>query len=80
MSKESPEYSELPPPPLNDVVKVLDSNQEKIESTKSLRARFEALHNDRPDDRPTSKSNRISVNNILRVQVRVYTLCFVSQY
>lgn len=66
-SKESSEYRELQPPSLNGTVPVLDSSQEKAESTKSLRARFEALHNDHPDDKPTPKANRISVNKILRI-------------
>lgn len=64
LSEKNFEYCDMKQSSLNDTVPVLDSNQENIESTKSLRARFEALHNDCPADRPTPKSNRATVNNI----------------
>lgn len=67
LSHESPEYSELQTSSLNGTVPVLDYDQERVESTKSLRARFEALHNDRPSHRPTPRANGISVNDNPRV-------------
>ncbi|XP_022174696.1 uncharacterized protein LOC111036804 isoform X5 [Myzus persicae] len=43
---------------MNNAVTMLDSEQESIESTKSLRARFESLKGDRPADKPKPKVNR----------------------
>lgn len=48
---------------MNNAVTMLDSEQESIESTKSLRARFESLKGDRPADKPKPKVNRFVVNN-----------------
>jgi len=48
---------------LNNAVIMLDSEQESIESTKSLRARFESLKSDRPANKPKPKVNRFLVSN-----------------
>ncbi|CAI6365651.1 unnamed protein product [Macrosiphum euphorbiae] len=45
---------------MNNAVTMLDSGQESIESTKSLRARFESLKGDRPADKPL----RLTANNL----------------
>jgi len=48
---------------LNNAITMLDSEQESIESTKALRARFESLKSDRSVDKPKPKVNRFVVNN-----------------
>lgn len=61
--KEKFEHWEPDKHSINNAVTMLDSEQESIESTKSLRARFESLKGDRPADRPKPKVNRFLVNN-----------------
>ncbi|VVC44387.1 Zinc finger, LIM-type [Cinara cedri] len=61
--KEKFEHWEPDKHSLNNAVTMLDSEQESIESTKSLRARFESLKGDRPADKPKPKVNRFLVNN-----------------
>ncbi|VVC44385.1 Hypothetical protein CINCED_3A013710 [Cinara cedri] len=56
--KEKFEHWEPDKHSLNNAVTMLDSEQESIESTKSLRARFESLKGDRPADKPKPKVNR----------------------
>jgi len=61
--KEKFEHWEPEKHSLNNAVTMLDSEQESIESTKSLRARFESLKGDRPADKPKPKVNRFLVIN-----------------
>lgn len=61
--KEKFEHWEPDKHSLNNAVTMLDSEQESIESTKSLRARFESLKSDQPADKPKPKVNRFVVNN-----------------
>ncbi|XP_025424540.1 uncharacterized protein LOC112693609 isoform X6 [Sipha flava] len=56
--KEKFEHWEPDKHSLNNAITMLDSEQESIESTKSLRARFESLKGDRPADKPKPKVNR----------------------
>lgn len=61
--KEKFEHWEPDKHSLNNAVTMLDSEQESIESTKSLRARFESMKGDRPADKPKPKVHRFLVNN-----------------
>ncbi|XP_029342810.1 uncharacterized protein LOC100161216 isoform X6 [Acyrthosiphon pisum] len=56
---------------MNNAVTMLDSEQESIESTKSLRARFESLKGDRPADKPKPKVNRFVQDH----DSHAFTLC-----
>lgn len=64
--KEKFEHWEPDKHSLNNAINMLDSEQESIESTKSLRARFESFQGDRPADKPKPKVNRFLVNNSKR--------------
>lgn len=60
--KEKFEHWEPDKHSLNNAVTMLDSEQESIESTKSLRARFESMKGERPADKPKPKVHRFLVN------------------
>lgn len=67
--KEKFEHWEPDKHSMNNAVTMLDSEQESIESTKALRARFESLKGDRPADKPKPKVNRFVVNNYERIKL-----------
>ncbi|XP_050525644.1 uncharacterized protein LOC126896709 isoform X4 [Daktulosphaira vitifoliae] len=56
--KEKFEHWEPDKHSMNNAVTMLDSEQESIESTKSLRARFESLKAEQPVEKPKPKVNR----------------------
>ncbi|XP_050440195.1 F-actin-monooxygenase MICAL3 isoform X6 [Adelges cooleyi] len=56
--KEKFEHWEPEKHSINNAVTMLDSEQESIESTKSLLARFESLKAERPAEKPKPKVNR----------------------
>lgn len=56
--KEKFEHWEPEKQSVNNAINLLESEQESIESTKSLRARFESLKNEQPKEKPRPKVNR----------------------
>lgn len=60
--KEKFEHWEPDKHSMNNAITMLDSEQESIESTKSLRARFESLNGDHQTEKPKPKVNRFVVN------------------
>lgn len=60
--KEKFEHWEPEKQSVNNAINLLESEQESIESTKSLRARFESLKNDQPKEKPRTKVNRFVVS------------------
>lgn len=47
---------------VNNAINLLDTEQDSIESTKSLRARFESLKSEQPKEKARPKVNRFVVS------------------
>uniref|UniRef100_A0A1B6LDQ3 LIM zinc-binding domain-containing protein n=3 Tax=Graphocephala atropunctata TaxID=36148 RepID=A0A1B6LDQ3_9HEMI len=71
--KEKFEHWEPEKQSVNNAINLLDSEQESIESTKSLRARFESLKAEQPKEKPRPKVNRF----VLQEQPAVTNKCVV---